>query len=102
PTIVRLLRGNGNAAILLCQFLYWTPRTPDAEGWFFNSQHKLKEQTGLAERAQLKARRFLVKNGYLEERRKGIPARIYSRLRLDKLADDLMKAGYSDSAHVKK
>ena len=103
PAIVRLLKGNGNAAILLCQLLYWTYRTPNAQGWCYNNQKKLSEQTGLGERAQLTARRVLIKKGFLEEKLKGIPARLYMRLNLENLADQLVRSGaISDSAHVTK
>ena len=43
---VRALRGNGNAAIFLSQLVSWGGRLGDDEGWFYQSQRRLEQQTG--------------------------------------------------------
>jgi hypothetical protein len=42
PSLVRALRGNGNAAILLSEFLYWSRRLADHEGRFYQAQRQLE------------------------------------------------------------
>jgi hypothetical protein len=81
------LKGNGNAAILLSQLLYWSRKTTDTEGWFYNTQEELQGQTGLGSDGQLSARQLLRKLGLLDEKRRGMPARIFYRLNLERVAD---------------
>jgi hypothetical protein len=59
PSLVRSLKGVGNAAILLSQLLYLSRRLDDGEGWFYQSQRRLEQQTGLGPDAQRKAVRLL-------------------------------------------
>lgn len=82
PALVRALRGNGNAAILLSQFLYWSAISRDPNGWFFNSRERLLEQTGLGKDAQKSARALLTQLGLIEETRAGLPAKLYTRINL--------------------
>jgi len=86
PSLVQLLRGNANAALLLSQLLYWSRRLGDLEGWFFQTQPRLAAQTGLGAHAQSKAVKLLVRIGVLETRRRGVPAKLYYRLNLQQLA----------------
>lgn len=72
PSIARAL-GNVNAAILICQFVFYTNKAPDEE--VFLSHGKIKDTTGLT-RTQLEgARKLLVELGILEVFRKGLPAK---------------------------
>lgn len=87
PSLVRALKGNGNAALVLCQFIYWSKRTEDPDGWFFDSQAQLEEQTGLGADAQLRARKVLKGVGLIEEKRKGVPAKLYYRVNLERVAE---------------
>ncbi len=83
----------GNAAILLGQFLYWQRRSQSDDGWFWNTQADLQEQTGLTDEMQLTARKKLKQLGVLEERKRGIPARLEYRLILEKLLEILGYGG---------
>jgi hypothetical protein len=85
PSLVRALRGNGNAAILVSQLLYWSRRLGDDEGWFYQAQRRLATQTGLGPDAQRKAVQLLVRLGVLEADRRGVPAKLYYRLNLHRL-----------------
>jgi hypothetical protein len=90
PSLVRALRGTGNAAILLSQLLYWSRRLSDREGWFYQTQRRLEAQTGLGADAQRTATRLLVRLGILETRLRSAPATLHYRVRLEQLADLLL------------
>lgn len=72
-------------AMMLSQALYWRARTRDPEGWFYKSQTEWQAETGMTRREQETARRRLTKAGFLEEQRKGVPARLYFRVDIDAL-----------------
>jgi hypothetical protein len=86
PSLVRALRGNGNAAILASELLFWSPRLGDPQGWFYQQQRRLEQQTGLGSDAQRKAVGLLERLGVLETARRGVPAKLYYRLNLPRLA----------------
>jgi hypothetical protein len=90
PTAVRAF--GASAGILLSQFLYWQKRA-QGQGWFWNTQSELEQQTGLSVDAQQTARKVLVKYGCLEERRVGLPSRLEYRLNLERLIQLLTEHG---------
>lgn len=67
-------------ALLLSQALYWSGRTTDQEGWFFKTQAEWAEETALTRYEQESAREKLRTRGILEEKRQGVPARLYYRV----------------------
>jgi len=93
PCYVRLVRGNGNAALLLSQLVSWSRRTTDEEGWFYESMEELQAQVGLGPKTQRKARMSLVKLGVLETTRKGEGGRLRFRVDLPALARLLAERG---------
>lgn len=97
PVIARAV-GSVTAGVLLSQLCYWTPRAQDPEGWIWKTQEALLEETGLTRREQETARRTLVTAGILEEKRAGVPARLYFRVDVDKL-HDLLAAQYGGKRH---
>jgi hypothetical protein len=97
PSLVRALRGNGNAAMLLSQLLFWCRRVGDGEGWFNQGQARLEAQTGLGPDAQRKAVRLLERLGVLETARRGVPARLYYCVDLRRLAALLLQDGQAVS-----
>jgi hypothetical protein len=97
PFLVRALRGNGNAAILASELLFWSRRLGDPQGWFFQQQRRLEAQTGLGPDAQRKAVRLLVRLGVLETDRRGVPARLYYRVDLRRLAALFLQDGQGAS-----
>jgi hypothetical protein len=74
--------GGVNAALLLSHAI-WTTQALDgeADGWFLKSQEQWSEETGLSRWEQETARRALRDAGLLEERRVGMPARLWFRVR---------------------
>jgi hypothetical protein len=91
PSLVRTLRGNGNAAIILAQLLYWSRRLGNDQGWFYQTQRRLEAQTGLGADALRKATKILVHLDILETNRRGAPAKLYYRIHLRRLAALLLQ-----------
>ena len=73
--------GGVHAALRLSQAI-WTTHSLDtqANGWFLKSQEQWAEETGLSRWEQETARRALRQAGLLEERRVGMPARLWFRV----------------------
>lgn len=74
--------GGITSALLLSQAI-WTSQwlEPAADGWFLRSQDEWTQETGLSRWEQESARRALRRSGLLEERRIGMPARLWFRVR---------------------
>ena len=73
--------GGVHAALLLSHAI-WTTQSLDAaaDGWFLKSQEEWAEETGLSRWEQETARRALRSAGLMEERRIGLPARLWFRV----------------------
>jgi hypothetical protein len=76
------IAGGVTAALMLSQAI-WTTQTiePTANGWFSKSQDQWTEETGLTRWEQETARRALRSAGFVEERRVGMPAKLWFRVR---------------------
>lgn len=76
------ITGGVTAALMLSQAI-WTTQEIDhtANGWFSKSQEQWAEATGLTRWEQETARRALRSFGFLEERRIGMPAKLWYRVR---------------------
>ncbi len=76
------ITGGVTAALMLSQAI-WTSQEIDhtANGWFSRSQEQWAETTGLTRWEQETARRALRSFGFLEERRIGMPAKLWYRVR---------------------
>jgi len=96
PTLAKAL-GSVNAALLLSQLLYWTPRTKDPDGWVYKTQAEFYDETGLSRREQETARRALACHGVLIEARHGMPAQLFFQIDRSRLGKLLM-AWMADSA----
>ncbi|MCK5866674.1 MAG: HNH endonuclease, partial [Marinobacter adhaerens] len=77
-------------ALMLSQCVYWTKRVTDGEGWFYKSQQDWEEETGMNRREQERARKALKSIGVLEEKRRGVPARMYFRINEEALERALL------------
>jgi hypothetical protein len=96
--LVDLAGGSIGAAVMLTQALHWTREfyfaaecRPDLalQGFMQISQAEWERETALTRSGQETARRILRERGYLEEKRVGVPAKLYFRVNLDKLYADL-------------
>ncbi len=76
------ITGGVTAALMLSQAI-WTTQAIDraANGWFSKSQGEWSDETGLSRWEQETARRALRSAGFLEERRVGMPAKLWFRVR---------------------
>jgi len=89
------ITGRVTAALFLSQLFYWTGRGADPDGWIWKTQAEWEEETCLSRCEQETARKTLRELGLIEERLASIPARLYYRLDLDKLAALLSNASAS-------
>ncbi len=78
------ITGGVTAALMLSQAI-WTSQAIDgaANGWFSKSQGEWSDETGLSRWEQETARRALRSAGFVEERRVGMPAKLWFRVRPD-------------------
>ena len=76
------ITGGVTAALMLSQAI-WITQAIDrsANGWFCRSRDEWTEETGLTRWEQETARRALRSFGFLEERRIGMPAKLWFRVR---------------------
>jgi hypothetical protein len=78
--MVEALNGNGNAAILLSQLMFWSRTKATEEGWFFRTREQMRERCGLAKSAQKSAESALQELGLVEKELRGMPAKNHYRL----------------------
>ena len=73
--------GGVTSALMLSQAI-WTTQSLElsADGWFIRSQEQWTQETGLSRWEQETARRALRRSGLLEERRVGMPAKLWFRV----------------------
>lgn len=76
-------------ALMLSQAVYWSKRTSNADGWFYKTQADWEEETALSRYEQETARKRLKKLGILEEKKQGIPCKIYFKVNAEKLIKTL-------------
>ena len=82
--------GSVTAALLLSQAIRGSEELePQTDGWFVRSQEQWTEETGLSRWELETARRVLRQAGLLEERRVGMPARLWFRVRADRVFEAL-------------
>ena len=79
------LGGSIHASLMLSQALYWSERTSDPGGWFYKTQREWFSEIGFSRRELEKCRRQLRQAGVLEEKRAGLPARLYYRVNKERL-----------------
>src|SRR5919202_3667459 len=75
------------AGVFMCQLFFWTGKGWDPEGWIYKTEHEWKWETGLSRDQQRKARKILKAKGVLEETKKGLPCKLYFRIRFERLAE---------------
>lgn len=83
------ISGSVAGAVWLSQLVYWTGRGADMDGWIYKTMGEWEGETGLGRREQEAVRSVLRGAGLLCEKRRGVPARLFYKLDLDRLADML-------------
>jgi hypothetical protein len=85
-----------NAAIFLCQLVYWEGKQPDGEGgWIYKKQADITEETGLSRHETDGARRVLSDLNIIATERRGVPPIVHYKIdrnALDEAWDIWLKA----------
>ncbi|WP_180068289.1 DNA-binding protein [Acinetobacter sp. YH16038] len=84
-----------NGALMLSQLVYWTSRTKDTDGWIYKDHHEWTLETGLTRKEQHTARKALKELGFISEKKKGVPPRVYFRVERENLYKALIE--YSET-----
>jgi hypothetical protein len=83
PQLARLL-GGINAALLFQQIAFWSNTKPDSGSghgaWIWKTQAELEVEPAMTRYEQEGARRLLRRKGVVEEKRRGVPARLHYRI----------------------
>ncbi len=87
--IFATIGGGACCGLFLSQAFYWTQRTKDPDGWFYKSQVEWEEETALTRYEQENVRRELKSRGLIEEKKEGIPCRLFYRINKDSLLQAL-------------
>jgi len=77
---------------MLSQAVYWSKRVSLEDGWFWKKQDEWYQETFMTRSEQETARRRLREKGFIEERRCGIPAKIYYRVVFEEVERALLTA----------
>ncbi|WP_437421110.1 helix-turn-helix domain-containing protein [Stutzerimonas chloritidismutans] len=75
---------------MLSQAIYWSKRTDNADGWFYKTMEEWASETGMTRSEQESARKKLVSAGVLEEKKKGVPCRLFYRVNMDAIRTSLI------------
>jgi hypothetical protein len=81
------------AGVYVRQLVFWEGKGQDPEGWIYKSEDEMEAETGLRRRAQREARKVLTTCEVLEEKRKGVPCRLFYRVNLERLLGVLEAPG---------
>ncbi len=77
--------------LFLSQMYYWSFRTNSGDGWFYKTIEEWHKETMTTRRDQEVARKILVKKKILEEKKEGIPCKLYYRLNRENLYQEIQK-----------
>ena len=87
------LAGGHKGALMLANMLHWTrhlqQQAPEREGWLWKTHEQWGVETGLSRHEIDAAKVELVRKALLQQVKRGMPARTYSRLNLNVLAEAL-------------
>jgi hypothetical protein len=87
------LAGGHKGALVLANMLHWTrylqQHAPERDGWLWKTHEQWSDETGLSRHEFDAAKGELIRKALLQQVKRGMPARTYSRLNLDVLAESL-------------
>jgi hypothetical protein len=86
---VMAIAGTAVAGIFLSQLIYWTRRGVEVvarNGWVYKTAEQWAHETGMTWKVQRRARKQLLNEGLMEERKVAVPCRLEFRLNLNELA----------------
>ncbi|MDN3699174.1 hypothetical protein QWY97_17765 [Vibrio cortegadensis] len=82
---------------MLSQAIYWSRRT-NASGYFYKTQSEWEDETGMTRRELDTARKKLRELGILEEKKQGVPCRIFYRINEPTLIEQLRHSSLAECA----
>lgn len=83
------ISGSVTAGLMLAQALYWTPREPRGDGWFYKTRDQWHEETCLTRSEQETARKKLKQRGLMQEELRGLPAQLWFKVNIEMVAQSL-------------
>ena len=87
-------------ALLLSQALYWSKRTKHADKWFYKTQKEWTEETGMSRREIETARKKLRQLNILEEKKQGVPCKVFYRINEANLVGALEQTSMAESDNL--
>lgn len=94
-----------NAAVLLADLIskeeYFISHGM-TDGWFFNTESNIEEDTTLNPYNQRKCIKILKEAGYIEVKRKGIPAKQYFKINEEQVLQNLNNLSFKNSTTINK
>ncbi|CAK1759340.1 conserved hypothetical protein [Vibrio crassostreae] len=84
-------------ALMLSQAIYWSRRT-NVSGYFYKTQAEWEEETGMTRRELDTARKKLRDLGILEEKKQGVPCRIFYKINEPNLIAQLRHSSLAECA----
>ena len=88
------ISGSICGGVFLSQAFYWSQRTSDPDGWFWKTQEQWFNETFMSRYEQETARKKLIAIGVLEQKRQGLPAKLFYRI--DREALEVKMQNYAD------
>jgi hypothetical protein len=82
---LRRVTGSTNATVFLCQFMYWTGKEANGDGWIYKTSEEIGDETGLSYKEQTNAREKLRSAGILLERNARLEHQMYFKVDLNAL-----------------
>ena len=83
------------AGVFMSQLLYWSGKEHDPDGWIRKDVNEFYEETGMTRKNQDTARKILSEAGALEEKLKGMPAKLHYKINFNNLVNHLKEYYYS-------
>ena len=85
--------GSITGALLLSQAVYWQKRARGEDGWWWKTQEDWESETGMTRRELEGARKDCLASGILDYERKGLPAKGFYRVNVERLHAALGRLG---------
>jgi hypothetical protein len=79
------ITGTINAALFLSQAMYWSGKSKSKTDWFYKTHSEWEEETGLTRCEQDNARKILRLKGILEEKKEGLPCKLWFKVNFDQI-----------------
>ena len=81
------IAGSATGGLFLSQLFYWHDKGDDPDGWIYKTQAEWQAETALSRYEQERARATLREKGLLAEERRGLPAKMFYRLDIERLVE---------------